>query len=384
MAVILCYGLIVERALRIALISRDGFGKLMAVGLGDDHRAPGLRRHRRRHRPDPAHGPDHPVPLVRRLLARRQLGRRRAAAAHLRPGPPAHPPPRPGRRRGRGQRDHPGGEAAMNKPIRVVSVFCLAALHGAARQRHLPDVRPRGHPVRRPPQPADHHRDLLPRARCDPRRQGRRRPQRAVRRQVQVPARLPAADEVRPDHRLLLLVRPDRGGALPELRARRRRLATVRHPPRRHAQQQRPQGRQRPADGQRRRAGRRVGGPRGPAGRCAGRRRRARADDRARAGDGLHADLRPEQARLARLRRRGRPQQGAQRRPPRAADQPRDRHHAAARDRRSSSSPPRPRSSRATTTPTRRSPAATASSCRSPRRRSATTTAATAAVAGSR
>ncbi|MCW2738345.1 FtsW/RodA/SpoVE family cell cycle protein [Nocardioides sp.] len=34
MAVVLCYGLIVERALRVALISRDGFGKLMAVGLG--------------------------------------------------------------------------------------------------------------------------------------------------------------------------------------------------------------------------------------------------------------------------------------------------------------------------------------------------------------
>ena len=34
MAVILCYGLIVERALRIALISRDGFGKLLALGLG--------------------------------------------------------------------------------------------------------------------------------------------------------------------------------------------------------------------------------------------------------------------------------------------------------------------------------------------------------------
>jgi cell division protein FtsW (lipid II flippase) len=33
MAVILCYGLIVERALRIALISRDGFGKLLAVGF---------------------------------------------------------------------------------------------------------------------------------------------------------------------------------------------------------------------------------------------------------------------------------------------------------------------------------------------------------------
>lgn len=33
MAVILCYGLIVERALRAALICRDGFGKLMATGL---------------------------------------------------------------------------------------------------------------------------------------------------------------------------------------------------------------------------------------------------------------------------------------------------------------------------------------------------------------
>lgn len=34
MAVLLVYGLIVERALRAALISRDGFGKLVAVGLG--------------------------------------------------------------------------------------------------------------------------------------------------------------------------------------------------------------------------------------------------------------------------------------------------------------------------------------------------------------
>ena len=33
-AVILLYGLIVERALRAALICRDGFGKLMATGLG--------------------------------------------------------------------------------------------------------------------------------------------------------------------------------------------------------------------------------------------------------------------------------------------------------------------------------------------------------------
>ncbi len=34
MAVLLCYGLIVERALRAALICRDGFGKLLATGLG--------------------------------------------------------------------------------------------------------------------------------------------------------------------------------------------------------------------------------------------------------------------------------------------------------------------------------------------------------------
>ena len=33
LAVLLLYGLIVERALRVALIARDGFGKLMAVGL---------------------------------------------------------------------------------------------------------------------------------------------------------------------------------------------------------------------------------------------------------------------------------------------------------------------------------------------------------------
>ncbi len=33
MAVILCYGLIVERGLRAALVCRDGFGKLVASGL---------------------------------------------------------------------------------------------------------------------------------------------------------------------------------------------------------------------------------------------------------------------------------------------------------------------------------------------------------------
>ncbi len=68
---------------------------------GRGPRAPGLRRHRRRDPADPAHRPDHAVPLLRRLVARRQLGDRRAPAAHLRPGPPAGAGPLPGRGRRR-------------------------------------------------------------------------------------------------------------------------------------------------------------------------------------------------------------------------------------------------------------------------------------------
>ena len=77
-------------------------------------RAPGVRRHRRRHQADPAHRPDHAVPVVRRLLPRRQLGDHRVAAPHLRPGPPPGPRPvRPGRRSGRRSEHDPGGEAAL-------------------------------------------------------------------------------------------------------------------------------------------------------------------------------------------------------------------------------------------------------------------------------
>ena len=106
----------------------------------------------------------------------------------------------------------------MNKPIRVVSVFCMLLFVALLRQRDLPDVRPRGRP---------HRAEQAPRQppRASPRRSpasaarswsGKaRRAQRAVRGQVQVPAHLPAADEVRPHHRLLLLrLQPDRRGAL--------------------------------------------------------------------------------------------------------------------------------------------------------------------------
>ena len=52
-----------------------------------------------------------------------------------------------------------------------------------------------------------------------------------VRRRVQVPARLPAAAEVRPPHRLLLLrLRPHRRRAHPELHPVRQRPAAVRQP----------------------------------------------------------------------------------------------------------------------------------------------------------
>ena len=319
MAVILCYGLIVERALRIALISRDGFGKLMAVGLGDDRRAAGLRRHRRRHRPDPADRPDHPVPLLRRLVAGRQLGDRRPAAAHLRPGPPAHAP-----------RLDPVDDTSddsettqvvklrMNKPIRVVSVFCLLLFLALLRQRDLPDVRPRGRAC--PTTPATGGSSPRPSPASAARSWSARTP---IARSVpsddkyKFQRTYPQPLQVRPDHRLLLLVRPDRRRALAELRARRRRLATVRHPPRRHAQQHRPQGRQRPADDQRRRAGRRVGRPEALPGDAQGAVVALEPTHRPGAGDGLHPDVRPQQARLARLRRRGRPRQAAQRRPAR-------------------------------------------------------------------
>ncbi len=91
-AVIVLYGLIVERALRAALICRDGFGKLMAVGLGERGRPAGVRGHRRRHPADPADRSDHAVPVVRRVLAGRQLGDRSrcCCASPTRPAAP-HP-----------------------------------------------------------------------------------------------------------------------------------------------------------------------------------------------------------------------------------------------------------------------------------------------------
>ena len=87
-AVIMIYGLIVERALRTALICRDGFGKLMATGLAGVLALQVFVVIGGVTDLIPFTGLTTPVPVVRRLLPRRELGDHRAAAPHLRPGPP--------------------------------------------------------------------------------------------------------------------------------------------------------------------------------------------------------------------------------------------------------------------------------------------------------
>ena len=87
--VILIYALIAARGFKTAVMAAGRLLEAARDRADRGLRAPGVRDHRRRHQGDPADRRDAAVRLLRRQLGRRQHDPARAAAADLRPRPPA-------------------------------------------------------------------------------------------------------------------------------------------------------------------------------------------------------------------------------------------------------------------------------------------------------
>ena len=174
------------------------------------------------------------------------------------------------------------------------------------------------------PQRPDHLRQLLRRARPDPRRRQSHRRVGAQRRRVQVPARLPGRGGVLRDHRVPHPVRrTHRHRGRDERRAQRHRQPAVPRSAEPDHHRPDPEGRRRRAHHQPGRAAGRLGSAR----RSRPHRRgdRARPQDRRDPGDGLESHVRPERARQPRHRDRGCAVPGAAERCRRSAHQPHDR-----------------------------------------------------------